>query len=74
MTKSEFAAAISVKTVALPNIFIFIFLNYKYFVTVRPLSCVSCVTASCFPYMVSFLSSFMSLLVNSVPGVCLWLC
>ncbi len=41
---------------------------------VRPLSCVSCVPASCFLIWLVSCPHFMSLLVNSVPGVCVWLC
>ncbi len=41
---------------------------------VRPLSCVSCVPASCFLIWLVSCPRFMSLLVNSVPGVCVWLC
>ncbi len=37
---------------------------------VRPLSCVSCVPASCFLIWLVSCPRFMSLLVNSVPGVC----
>ncbi len=37
---------------------------------VRPLSCVSCVPASCFLIWLVSCPCFMSLLVNSVPGVC----
>ncbi len=40
---------------------------------VRPLSCVSCVPASCFLIWLVSCPRFMSLLVNSVPGVCVWL-
>ncbi len=42
-------------------------------VNVRPLSCVSCVPASCFLIWLVSCPRFMSLLVNSVPGVCVWL-
>ncbi len=38
---------------------------------VRPLSCVSCVPASCFLIWLVSCPRFMSLLVNSIPGVCL---
>ncbi len=41
---------------------------------VRPLSCVSCVPASCFLIWFVSCPRFMSLWVYSVPGVCLWLC
>ncbi len=37
---------------------------------VRPLSCVSCVPASCFLIWLVSCPRFKSLLVNSVPGVC----
>ncbi len=37
---------------------------------VRPLLCVSCVPASCFLIWLVSCPRFMSLLVNSVPGVC----
>ncbi len=40
---------------------------------VRPLSCVSCVPASCFLIWLVSCPRFKSLLVNSVPGVCVWL-
>ncbi len=36
--------------------------------------CVSCVPASCFLIWLVSCPRFMSLLVNSIPGVCVWLC
>ncbi len=41
---------------------------------VSPLSCVSCVPASCFHIWLCSCPCLMWLWVNSCPGVCLWLC
>ncbi len=55
----------------IPNM---VFPHFFPHVGVRPLSCVSCVPASCFHIWFVSCPRFMSLWVNSVPGVCVIMC